>query len=312
MVELNELQKQAKDGFDALTDFMLEHLPVKPELIKKIRESDPQNLMGEHYPYEERISKRQYEEEKYQLQIELVKWQKHIKREGLKHSIIFEGRDAAGKGGTIKRFLEHLNPRGARVVALLRPSEKEAGQWYFQRYVQNLPTAGEIIFFDRSWYNRAGVERVMGFCSEEQYQDFVEQCPMFEKMLLSSNIHLDKFWFSVSQEEQLRRFIQRLLDPLKQWKLSPMDIESLGRWNDYTHAKEYMFHHTDKKVSPWIVIRSDDKRRARLNAMRYILNKYDYMDKDKSVIEKPDPKILGSALDIYEAGELEHRELLNT
>ena len=267
-IELNDLQKAAKNGFDALTDYMLEHLSIDEAHIQKIKEADKQEIIGEHYPYLEKMPRIQYEEEKYQLQIELVKWQKHIKKQGLKHSIIFEGRDAAGKGGTIKRFLEHLNPRGARVVALLKPSEREAGQWYFQRYVQNLPTAGEITFFDRSWYNRAGVERVMGFCSDEQYKNFVNQCPMFETMLLSSNINLDKFWFSVSQEEQLRRFIGRLLDPLKQWKLSAMDIKSLGKWDDYTHAKEYMFHHTDKKESPWIVIRSDDKKRARLNAMR--------------------------------------------
>lgn len=310
MVDLSDLQKHAKEGFNSLTDFMLKELPIDSEIIKKIKDSSRDSLIGEYYPYEEKISRRVYEEEKYLLQIELIKWQKHIKREGLRHSIIFEGRDAAGKGGTIKRFLEHLNPRGARVVALLKPSERESGQWYFQRYVQNLPTSGEITFFDRSWYNRAGVERVMGFCSDEQYQVFVEQCPMFEQMLIGSHINLDKFWFSVSQEEQLRRFIQRLLDPLKQWKLSPMDIESLGRWDSYTHAKEFMFHYTDKKISPWVVIRSDDKKRARLNAMRYILSKYDYMDKDKSVIEKPDPKILGSAAKIYETGELEHRELL--
>ncbi len=311
MIELSKLQTVAQNGKKELADFLLENLPVKPEHIEKILKASKNTILGDHYPYKHKIGREEYEDELYLLQIELIKWQKHIKATQAKHAIVFEGRDAAGKGGTIKRFLEHLNPRGARVVALLKPSEKELGQWYFQRYVQHLPTAGEITLFDRSWYNRAGVERVMGFCTQEEYQIFAKQCPLFEEMLISSHIHLDKFWFSVSQEEQLRRFMGRLMDPLKQWKISPMDISSLGRWNDYTLAKEYMFHHTDSEISPWIVIRSDDKKRARLNAMKYILNKYDYEGKNQNLIGQVDKKILGSALDIYEEGELEHRELLN-
>ncbi|XKF14654.1 polyphosphate kinase 2 [Halomonas sp. BLK-85] len=189
---------------------------------------------------------------------------------------MFEGRDAAGKGGTIKRFMEHLNPRGSRVVALEKPTETEQGQWYFQRYIKHLPTQGELVLFDRSWYNRAGVERVMGFCSEQQYQDFLRQAPELERNLVGSGLHLIKFWFSVSREEQLRRFKERELHPLKRWKLSPIDLASLEKWEDYTVAKEAMFFHTDNSECPWVVIKSDCKKRARLNAMRYVLNAFDY------------------------------------
>ena len=255
------------------------------------------------YPYKNRMSRKNYEAQKYELQVELLKLQKWVKDSGQKIVIIFEGRDAAGKGGTIKRFMEHLNPRGAKVVALEKPTEQEAGQWYFQRYVQHLPTKGEIVLFDRSWYNRAGVERVMGFCTEDQYNDFMRQVPEFEKHLISSGIHLIKFWFSVSREEQRRRFAEREAHPLKQWKLSPIDKASLDKWDDYTLAKETMFFNTDSAESPWIVIKSTDKKRARLNAMRYVLSKLPYDNKDPKVVGTVDPLIVGRAGALYEKGE---------
>jgi polyphosphate kinase 2 len=251
-----------------------------------------------------------YEERKTALQIELVKLQRWLSRTGHKLTMLFEGRDAAGKGGTIKRFTEHLNPRLARVVALQKPSEIEAGQWYFQRYVQALPTDGEIVFFDRSWYNRAGVEKVMGFCTPEEYLRFVSQVSDFETMLIESDVTLVKFWFSVSREEQLRRFLARIENPLKQWKLSPMDVASLSRWNEYTLAKEEMFFYTDKPETPWVVIRSDDKKRARLNAMRYVLDLFDYDGKDHRAIIPIDRKLIGAAEDIYEEDEITQRDLV--
>ena len=217
--------------------------------------------------------------------------------------ILFEGRDAAGKGGTIKRFMEHLNPRGARVVALQKPTETERGQWYFQRYVQHLPTQGEIVMFDRSWYNRAGVERVMGFCSDAEYAEFMRQAPEFERHLVRSGVHVIKFWFSVSQKEQRRRFKEREAHPLKQWKLSPIDTASLDKWDDYTRAKEAMFCDTDTADAPWTVIKSDCKKRARLNAMRYVLHKLPYAAKDLARIGKLDPLIVGRAHVVYERGE---------
>lgn len=255
------------------------------------------------YPYKNRLSRKNYEAQKYKLQIELLKLQHHVKATGQKLVILFEGRDAAGKGGTIKRFMEHLNPRGARVVALEKPTEQEKGQWYFQRYVQHLPTAGEIVLFDRSWYNRAVVERVMGFCTDQEYQTFMRQVPEFEKHLIESGIQLVKFWFSVSREEQKARFASRENDPLKQWKLSPVDKASLGKWDDYTLAKEAMFFNTDTAESPWIVIKSDCKKRARLNAMRYVLNKLNYENKDATQIGNIDPLIVGRAGALYEMDE---------
>jgi polyphosphate kinase 2 len=228
-------------------------------------------------------------------QIELLKVQNWVKETGQRLVILFEGRDAAGKGGTIKRFMEHLNPRGARVVALEKPTEAERGQWYFQRYVQHLPTAGEIVFFDRSWYNRAGVERVMGFCTPNEYLEFLRQAPEFERMLTNSGIHLLKYWFSVSREEQLRRFISRRDDPLKHWKLSPIDIESLDKWDDYTMAKKTMFFHTDTADAPWTVIKSDDKKRARLNCIRHFLWRLPYPDKNLQVVYEPDSLLTGPA-----------------
>lgn len=250
----------------------------------------------ENYPYDERMSRQQYELEKRLLQIELLKLQNWSKRTGARHVILFEGRDAAGKGGTIKRFMEHLNPRGARVVALEKPNERERTQWYFQRYVPHLPAAGEMVFFDRSWYNRAGVERVMGFCSDEQHSEFIHQAPLFEQMLVNDGISLTKLWFSVSAAEQRTRFAIRQVDPVRQWKLSPMDLASLDKWDAYTKAKEEMFSLTDTDHAPWIVVKSNDKKRARVNAMRHVLGKFDYDDKDLEVVGQADSLILGRAL----------------
>ena len=255
------------------------------------------------YPYQNLLSRRSYEKQKYRLQVELLKLQAWVKDTGQRVMILFEGRDAAGKGGTIKRFMEHLNPRGARVVALEKPSDIERGQWYFQRYAQHLPTRGEIVLFDRSWYNRAGVERVMGFCTDDEYLEFMRQAPEFERHLVRSGVHLIKFWFSVSRAEQRRRFKERQAHPLKQWKLSPIDMASLDKWDDYTHAKEAMFLHTDTSDSPWTVIKSDCKKRARLNAMRYILHRLPYRKKDPLAIGKVDPLVVGRAALV--AGQVE-------
>ncbi|HNJ84934.1 MAG TPA: polyphosphate kinase 2 [Piscinibacter sp.] len=255
------------------------------------------------YPYKNLMSRKNYEAQKYLLQVELLKLQIWVKETGQRVVILFEGRDAAGKGGTIKRFMEHLNPRGARVVALEKPTETERGQWYFQRYVEHLPTAGEIVLFDRSWYNRAGVERVMGFCNPGEYDEFMRQCPDFERHLVRSGIHLIKFWFSVSRAEQRRRFKEREAHPLKQWKLSPIDMASLDKWEDYTKAKEAMFFETDTADAPWTVIKSDCKKRARLNAMRYVLHKLPYAKKDVEQIRALDPLLVGRAHVVYERGE---------
>ena len=255
------------------------------------------------YPYKNLMSRKSYEKQKYKLQVELLKLQQWVRSTGQKIVIVFEGRDAAGKGGTIKRFMEHLNPRGARVVALNKPTETEKGQWYFQRYVQHLPTAGEIVLFDRSWYNRAGVERVMGFCTDDEYEEFMRQTPEFERNLTRSGVHLIKFWFSVSRKEQRRRFKEREAHPLKQWKLSPIDKASLDKWDDYTKAKESMFFFTDTADSPWTVVKSDCKKRARLNSMRYVLHKFAYQNKDAEVIGPIDPLLVGRAHVVYEQGE---------
>ena len=246
----------------------------------------------ENYPYDERMDRNQYEVEKYLLQIELLKFQRWQAESGHRQVIVFEGRDAAGKGGTIKRFTEYINVRQARVVALIKPTETELHQWYFQRYVTHLPSRGELVLFDRSWYNRAGVERVMGFCTDEQYSTFMQQAPMFEKMLVESGIGLTKLWFSVTREEQKTRFAIRQLDPVRRWKLSPMDLESLGKWDEYTEAQEEMFRRTDTEWAPWTTIKSNDKKRARINAMRYFLNQFDYPEKDHQVVFEPDPRIV--------------------
>jgi len=247
------------------------------------------------FPYRSRLSEKFYLQHMQALQVELLKAQNWVKETGQRIVVLFEGRDAAGKGGTIKRFMEHLNPRAARVVALEKPSERERTQWYFQRYVEHLPAAGEIVFFDRSWYNRAGVERVMNFCSPNEYLDFMRQCPDLERMLVNSGMNLFKYWFSVTRDEQVRRFRSRETDPLKQWKLSPIDRASIDKWDDYTEAKEAMFFFTDTADAPWVVIKSDDKKRARLNCMQDFLASLDYPNKDHHVLTGPDPLIVGSS-----------------
>jgi polyphosphate kinase 2 len=257
----------------------------------------------EGYPYPERLPRPEYEVLKRHLQIELLKLQNWVKNTGQRLIILFEGRDAAGKGGTIKRFTEHLNPRGARVVALEKPSERERGQWYYQRYVNEFPTVGEMVLFDRSWYNRAGVERVMGYCTDEEYQNFIAHTPDFERLLVEDGTYIIKFWFSVSRAEQRTRFLIRRIDPVRQWKLSPTDLASLNRWDDYTAAKEAMFATTDTDVAPWTVVKSNDKKRARINAMRHVLNRFDYPGRDLRTIGNVDPLVVGSASDVYEQGE---------
>jgi polyphosphate kinase 2 len=257
----------------------------------------------EDYPYGQRLSRRKYERQKRGLQIELLKMQHHIKAAGSRLVVVFEGRDAAGKGGTIRRFTENLNPRGARIVALEKPTEREQTEWYLQRYIAHLPAAGEIVMFDRSWYNRAGVERVMGFCRPDECLEFLREAPEFERMLARDGIKLIKFWFSVSRTEQLRRFVRRQLDPVKRWKLSPIDLASLDKWDEYTDAKESMFFYTDLADAPWTVVRSNDKRRARIEAMRYVLRRVDYDGRDDEVVGMPDPLIVGPPPLLNESGE---------
>jgi polyphosphate kinase 2 len=251
----------------------------------------------DNYPYDERMAREEYDETKYLLQVELLKFQRWAADSGTKHVLLFEGRDAAGKGGTIKRFMEHLNPRYARTVALGKPSDREQGQWFFQRYVKYLPTEGEMVLFDRSWYNRAGVERVMGFVEPPEYEQFMAQAPLFERMLVDSGISLTKFWFSVTQSEQRTRFIIRQVDPVRQWKLSPIDLESLDKWDDYTVAKEAMVRRTDTEWAPWTTIKSNDKKRARINAMRHFLSRFDYDGKDAEIAVQPDPLIVQRGID---------------
>jgi polyphosphate kinase 2 len=242
----------------------------------------------ENYPYDTRMERPEYERHKRLQQIELLKLQRWVKETGQRIVIVFEGRDAAGKGGTIKRFVEHLNPRGARVVALEKPTERESGQWYFQRYVAQLPGAGEMVLFDRSWYNRAGVERVMGFCTDAEYEEFMYSCPRFERIIQRSGIHLIKYWLSVSDEEQERRFQARLDSPLKRWKLSPVDVEARARWVDYAEAKDEMFARTDTEHSPWFVVESDDKRSARLNLISHLLEQIPYGRVDQEKVTLPE------------------------
>ncbi|MEV1142965.1 polyphosphate kinase 2 [Micromonospora sp. NPDC049799] len=258
-------------------------------------DGSPVDTWREDYPYDKRMDRDEYDQQKRLLQIELLKLQEWVRESGERLVILFEGRDAAGKGGTIKRFMEHLNPRDAKVVALVKPNEREATQWYFQRWLAHLPAAGEIVLFDRSWYNRAGVERVMGFCTRKEYLEFLRQVPELERMLVRSGIRLVKFWFSVSQNEQRTRFAVRQVDPVRQWKLSPMDIASLDKWDEYTEAKEAMFFWTDTADAPWTVVKSNDKKRARLEAMRHVLNRFDYAEKDREVVGVPDPLIVGPA-----------------
>jgi polyphosphate kinase 2 len=276
-----------------------EHL-ISDSLRERIERADRKDVISSTYPYPQKLGRNEYEEQKRLLQIEMLQVQRWVVETDQKLLMIFEGRDAAGKGGTIKRFNEHLNPRGARVVALSKPSEFERGQWFFQRYLQRLPTAGEIVFYDRSWYNRAVVEPVMGFCTPEEHRVFLRQTPLLEEMLIESGITMFKFWFSVSREEQLRRFLSRSHDALKQWKLSPVDVESLGKWHEYTEVKQTMFEATDTQYAPWTVVRSDDKKRARLATMRYVLSRLPYPDKDRDVVGSPDIRIIGNRDLIYD------------
>ncbi|CAM5286549.1 hypothetical protein SAVIM338S_00230 [Streptomyces avidinii] len=277
--------------------------PEQPVLLDG--QGSPIRTWQENYPYARKVPKGEYERTKRILQIELLKLQRWVKESGRRLIVICEGRDAAGKGGTIQRFTERLNPRGAHVVALDKPTDREAGQWYFQRYVPHLPGPGEIVFFDRSWYNRAGVEHVMGFCSPEQYELFLTQCPQFERMLVQDGICLVKFWFSVSRAEQRTRFAIRQVDPVRQWKLSPTDLASLDLWDAYTQAKVAMFRATDTPEAPWTVVKSNDKRRGRLEAIRHLLTRVDYDSKDHAAVGKPDPLIIGAADTLLEPGEEE-------
>jgi polyphosphate kinase len=278
--------RQGKDG------------PVLAQRDGKVAET-----WREGYPYSERLSRKKYERAKRGLQIELLKLQRHIKSSGGRLVILFEGRDAAGKGGTIRRFMQNLNPRGARVVALERPTEREQSEWYLQRYIAHLPKAGEIVLFDRSWYNRAGVERVMGYCQQDECREFLREAPEFERMLARDGIILVKFWFSVSRGEQLRRFVRRQLDPVKKWKLSNVDLASLDKWQAYTEAKEAMFFFTDVADAPWTVVKSNDKRRARLEAIRYVLSQVAYEGRDDDLVARPDPLIVGPAPLLLENSE---------
>ncbi len=281
--------------------------PHDPAEIRRVFESGA-------YPYAQRMRTAPYEKHMLALQRELLKAQRWIEENQERVIVLFEGRDAAGKGGTIKRYMEHLNPRTARVVALQKPTEREKTQWYFQRYISQFPSGGELCLFDRSWYNRAGVERVMGFCSPNDYLEFMRQCPEVERMIARSGIRLFKYWFSVSREEQRRRFASREHDPLKQWKLSPIDRASLDKWDDYTEAKEAMFFYTDTADAPWTIVKSDDKKRARLACMTHFLHSLPYPNKDNSVIRAPDPLIVGSTehvigRDTHILGKTVHPEL---
>ncbi len=272
---------------------------ASPKIISAKKLQQMSYELGQ-YPYARKMGLEEYEQEKHLLQTELMKVQSWVKDSGQRIVGIFEGRDAAGKGGTIKRFMEHLNPRAAHIIALEKPSETERGEWYFQRYITHLPTRGEMVFYDRSWYNRAGVERVMGFCTPDEYLEFLRQVPALERMLVNSGLILFKYWFSVSRQEQLRRFHSRHHDPLKHWKLSPIDIESLGKWDEYTAAKKSMLFHTDTADAPWVIVKSDDKKRARVNCMRHVLYHLDYPDKNSSIVYEPDRLIIGSVNESYE------------
>lgn len=250
-------------------------------------------LASGNYPYNKRIKDKVYDEELVQLQIELVKLQRHVNETGLRIVVLFEGRDAAGKGGAVFAFRQYLNPRSARVVALPKPSEIERGQWYFQRYVAQLPTSGEIVLFDRSWYNRAGVEPVMGFCTPDQHKTFLRQAPDFEKMLIDAGIVVFKFWLEIGRAMQLKRFYERRHNPLKLWKLSSIDYAAMEKWDAYTEARDQMFAATHNEVVPWIVVKSNDKERARLNIIRHVLATLDYAGKSAAIVRLPDPRILG-------------------
>ncbi|WP_412563092.1 polyphosphate kinase 2 [Thalassobius sp. MITS945101] len=269
-------------------------------LRDQLAKAGKDDMLSPSYPYAEEMGRKDYERQMDALQVELVKLQAWAKETGARIAIVFEGRDAAGKGGTIKRFRENLNPRGARVVALSKPSEAEQSQWYFQRYIDHLPSAGEITFFDRSWYNRGVVEKVFGFCTEAQREHFFHQVNDFERMLVEDGVHLVKFWLNVGRGEQLRRFLKRERDPLKQWKLSWIDVEGLKRWDDYSAAISDTLNRSHSATAPWTIVRSDDKKRARLAAIRHVLSGIDYAHKDASAIGPNDSKICGGP-DIWDA-----------
>ncbi|WP_373296286.1 MULTISPECIES: polyphosphate kinase 2 [Streptomyces] len=291
-----------RDDVDLLDGLLIdEERPEQPILLDA--DGSPLDTWRENYPYDRKLGRKEYERQKRILQIELLKLQKWVRETGQRVVVVCEGRDAAGKGGTIKRFTERLNPRGARVVALEKPTERESGQWYFQRYVTHLPARGEIVFFDRSWYNRAGVERVMGFCTPEEYRHFYAQAPVFEKLLADDGIILVKFWFSVSRAEQRTRFAIRQVDPVRRWKLSPTDLASLELWDAYTEAKVEMFRATDTPHAPWTVVKNNDKRRGRLEAMRHLLLRCDYAAKDEEAVGVADTRIIGAANTLLERGE---------
>ena len=277
---------------------------IPEEVLCKVENARRNEVISDSYPYPTKLSRRKYERQKAELQVELLKMQRWLQETGERVVLLFEGRDAAGKGGTIKRFMEHLNPRGATLVALPAPSKRESGQWYFQRYVQHLPAMGEIVFFDRSWYNRAVVEPVMGFCTPAQTVRFLRDTVLFEEMLVNEGLQLYKFWFSVSREEQLRRVMSRARDGLKQWKVSGVDVRSLPLWDEYTEAKKVMFAATDTKASPWVVVKSDDKRRARINCMRYVLRSLEYDPGVAERVSKTNPKLIGPAKSVYAKGEV--------
>ncbi len=282
-----------------ISKFELSHLAsahgLPDAVVKAVENAKKGTILDSQFPYKEKMKRKKYETAKLKMQVELVKMQNWMRKSGQKLAIVFEGRDAAGKGGTIKRFTEHLNPRYTKVIALTKPSEIEQGQWYLQRYTKHLPTAGNITLFDRSWYNRAGVEKVMGFCSDEEYQRFLQETPSLEQHWADNNIPVIKFWFSVSRKEQLRRILERAKNPLKQWKLSPMDFKSIGKWDDYTEARKAMFAKTSTNQCSWVVIKSDDKKRARLQAIRYVLDQFDYESKDPANLYERDPGILSLA-----------------
>ncbi|MDE9448980.1 polyphosphate kinase 2 [Aliiroseovarius sp. Z3] len=265
-----------------------------PDAVRKvIKDARKKDILSDSYPYDAQMDKDTYEAEIEALQLELVKLQADVKATGKRVVVVFEGRDAAGKGGTIKRFRENLNPRVARVVALSKPSDREAGEWYFQRYVKHLPTEGEIVLFDRSWYNRAVVEKVFDFCTDAERASFFRQLPEFEDMLVDEGIHFVKLWLNVGRAEQLRRFLAREKDPLKQWKLSWIDVEGLNRWDAYTQTIQETFERTHRPRAPWTIVRSDDKKRARLAALRAVLQDIDYAGKDPNIAHAPDSKICG-------------------
>jgi polyphosphate kinase 2 len=291
--EMSKKKSNNANAEQAASAHLFGEIRHDPEQIKDL-------FRNGKYPYKTKIKPGVYEKHKEELQVELLKVQNWVKQTGQRIVVLFEGRDAAGKGGTIKRFMEHLNPRAARVVALEKPTQHEMGQWYFQRYIKHLPTEGEMVFFDRSWYNRAGVERVMGFCSSLEYLEFMRQVPDLERMLARSGIHLFKYWFSVTRNEQTTRFSAREEDPLKQWKLSPIDAQSRDKWVEYTQAKEAMFFYTDTAEAAWTVIKSDDKKRARLNCMQHFLENLDYPDKNLHVVHGADPLIVGTPSQVIE------------